>query len=281
MFSYGVLFTSFVFLCDVPVVYDDYSVAYRKAVDIECMLLILFAGDEDDSLGIRFFKNVLCDSSVKNDLSRYVVAKLSLNASVADSDGNRVLLLEHPSFSEMKRLEGLAIIDLDKESSYFGNVVSVFPFVNGNLYTVEQFKVILSLPRGSLTQRTLIYAVRIHPDRPASTDGEKDSILSREAEIHSEYQASIGVQGHHRVNERFDRIRRLMAEVGFAVREIREVCAESWPGQGLLESAIECVRCWRLSSGHWGAVKAFHPKYGYDMRRGKNGVWYATGIFVR
>ena len=60
-----------------------------------------------------------------------------------------------------------------------------------------------------------------------------------------------------------------------------EECAESWPGQGLLESAIECVRCWRLSSGHWAAVRAEHRCYGYDIKRGNNGIWYATGIFGR
>jgi len=50
---------------------------------------------------------------------------------------------------------------------------------------------------------------------------------------------------------------------------------------GLLAAAIECVRCWRLSSGHWGAVRESHPVYGYDMKRGDNGIWYATGIFGR
>jgi hypothetical protein len=59
------------------------------------------------------------------------------------------------------------------------------------------------------------------------------------------------------------------------------VCAESWPGENLVEAAIECVRCWRLSSGHWEAVRTQHTVYGYDMKRGSNDVWYATGIFGR
>ncbi len=58
----------------------------------------------------------------------------------------------------------------------------------------------------------------------------------------------------------------------------REVCAESWGGQHLVEAAIECVRCWRLSSGHWSAVCARSRFFGYDMKLGANGVWYATGI---
>ncbi|MCX7429404.1 MAG: hypothetical protein NTW96_27740, partial [Planctomycetia bacterium] len=58
----------------------------------------------------------------------------------------------------------------------------------------------------------------------------------------------------------------------------REVCAESWPGERLVEAAIECVRCWRLSSGHWNAVRSSQRVFGYDMKCGANGVWYATGI---
>jgi hypothetical protein len=125
-----------------------------------------------------------------------------------------------------------------------------------------------------LTQRTLIYAVRIHPERPASALGCPDDRLLVEAESHSQYQASIRLQGHHGWNVRFSRIAAVLG------RSPREVCAESWPGQNLIESAIECVRCWRLSSGHWSAVQARNRAFGYDMKLGGNGVWYATGIFA-
>jgi hypothetical protein len=39
------------------------------------------------------------------------------------------------------------------------------------------------------------------------------------------------------------------------------------------------VASWRQSSGHWRAVSGHHAAYGYDIRRGGNGIWYATGIF--
>ena len=39
--------------------------------------------------------------------------------------------------------------------------------------------VILDLPPGTLTQRTLIYAVRTHPERPASADGQPCLITGR------------------------------------------------------------------------------------------------------
>jgi hypothetical protein len=60
-----------------------------------------------------------------------------------------------------------------------------------------------------------------------------------------------------------------------------EVCAESWENQDLLDSCVDCVASWRQSSGHWNAVRSPQAAYGYDIRRGSNGIWYATGIFMK
>jgi hypothetical protein len=61
---------------------------------------------------------------------------------------------------------------------------------------------------------------------------------------------------------------------------VSEVCAESWPGQGMIDSCIDCVDSWRHSSGHWQGVSRRHRAFGYDIRRGRNGIWYGTGIFA-
>jgi hypothetical protein len=45
------------------------------------------------------------------------------------------------------------------------------------------------------------------------------------------------------------------------------------------DAAREMYRSWRLSSGHWSAVNGRCDYYGYAMRRGANGTWYACGIF--
>jgi hypothetical protein len=59
-----------------------------------------------------------------------------------------------------------------------------------------------------------------------------------------------------------------------------EIVAESWPGQGLTDACVDCVQSWRQSSGHWRNVRTPHGSYGYDIRQGANGIWYATGIFA-
>jgi hypothetical protein len=142
-------------------------------------------------------------------------------------------------------------------------------------YTPEQMEIIRNLPAGTPTQRALIYAIRTHPDAPASTNGTFDPVLACEADSHSLHQAMIQRQGHHNWDRRSRRINAALPSGLTAT----EVCAESWPGESLVEAATECVNSWRQSPGHWRAVSTACPVYGYDMKRGRNGIWYATGIF--
>ena len=203
--------------------------------------------------------------------------KEAINTSIG-SEGEKVALLKHKAFREMLGRPGVAIIDFASDSDRLnGSVVSTFPLTEELFYTPRRMSVILNLPFGTLTQRTLIYAVRIHRERPASTNGQIYSLLVDAAESHSKHQARIRLQGHHQWSSRFHRISAGLPN-GLAACE---VCAESWPGENLVEAAIECVHSWRLSQGHWSAVRAFHPIYGYDMKRGSNGIWYSTGIFGR
>lgn len=102
-------------------------------------------------------------------------------------------------------------------------------------------------------------------------------MLMREAAGHAAYQASLGMGGHHQWDERFHRINEQLPSGLLA----QEICAESWPGQRLVEAAVECVHSWRQSHGHWDAVRTQHPLFGYDMKRSSSGIWYATGIFGR
>ena len=203
------------------------------------------------------------------------VARLALDAHVETEHGT-VVVLKDAAFAEMLSRPGVAAIDFaHDEPAFAGCVVSVFPLTAAAWYGPKEMAVILDLPPGTLTQRTLIYAVRTHPEQPASALGQCDAHLLREAESHSENQARMQLQGHHSWETRFHRINAILRG-GLTAKE---VCAESWPGQGLVESAVECVRCWRCSSGHWAAVCGRHPVFGYDMKCGANGIWYATGIF--
>jgi len=254
--------------------HTDYGQALNEARGEGKMLLLHFY-DPSDRLSEGFEADTLKDPMIVSKLQDYVCAELPLDTKIT-IDGNESTLLEHNVFREMLGRPGVAILDFaDREAPYHGCVVSTFPLTEELSYPAERMAVILDLPPGTLTQRTLIYAVRIHPDRPSSTEGRIDANLVQEAESHSRYQARIHLQGHHHWSTRFHRINAKLP----AGLTACEVAAESWPGERLVEAAIECVRCWRFSAGHWSAVSAYHDFYGYDMKRGSNGIWYATGIF--
>ena len=261
---------------------NDYQNAVKQAIDQRAMLLIYFEGPKDCTYCRDFEAKSLSDSEVESRLQKFVCLRLPSNTEII-VDGKKLMLLRHAAFAEMLGRPGIAILDLtDKSSPQFHQVVSVLPFKNSRyLATTPSSKqsllTLLTLPKGSLTQRTMVYAVRMHPEAPASSQGTLDNALSSEAKSHSAYQATIGVQGHHNWDSRFQRINGKLPTGILA----QEVVAESWPGEGLVEACEDCVHSWRQSPGHWGAVRSRHPLFAFDIKRGRNGIWYATGIFGR
>jgi len=218
------------------------------------------------------------DASVRHQARKFVLVKLVADATIR-SGGKLVRLLEHPSFRAMHAHAGLAIIELtDKKRDTYGHLVSAFPFAPGKYYHFRSayLPVILNLPPGTITERTMIWAVRTHPEHPPSTQGKTDPTLMAAACKHCRYQARIGLQGHHHWGARFQRLRRLL---GWRYTPV-EVVAESWPGEDLLDSCIDCVDSWHHSPGHWRQVDRRHARYAYDIQRGSNGIWYGTGLFA-
>jgi len=254
---------------------SDYTEAKAEAEVAKRLLLVWFFDPTEDNR--RFADEVLADSEISQRIAELCVSvKVPLDATrVVDDQPQR--LLAHAAFHDLHGRPGLAIIDqTDSSSPHFGRVVSIYPLDKNDL-TAERMGVLLDLPPGSLTQRTLIFAVRTHRDRPASATSDMLPLLADESSQHAVHQASICLQGHHGWDQRFHSINARLPTGMVAY----EVCAESWPGQTLLDAAEECVDSWRQSSGHWNQVSRRAECYGYDMRRGANGVWYAAGIFAR
>jgi hypothetical protein len=256
----------------------DYAEAMRLAVAQRKALFVYLGYDQPGATREAFEKQSLADAAVRRKLADMVAVRLPLDATIS-VDGKKVRLLDHGSFAELAGGPGAAIVDLaHPDKPYYHHVVSALPLVAGKYYQFQpnHLAVMLDLPPGTITQRTLVFAVRIHPEAPASTLGQADNVLVQEAESHSNYQAQIRVQGHHHWNTRFQRLLGLLPRA----HNPREVCAESWPNEKLVDAAVDCVGCWRQSSGHWSAVSANQPLFGYDMQRGSNGIWYATGVFA-
>lgn len=255
--------------------HTDYAAAVRQAEVLGKILLIHFYDPSAENVNKAFQEKSLTDAKVNALLAKYVRVRLPLDATTT-SGGKQIELLKHPSFKEMLGRPGVAMIDyMHAGATYFGHVVSTFPFTQGHYYTAKRMQVLLDLPEGTLTQRTMIFAVRTHPEGPLSTEGDLNPVLATEAQSHSRHQATILNQGHHRWNTRFSRISARLNGSG-----AQEVVAESWPGETLVEACEECVNSWRQSPGHWSAVRGRHLSFGYDIKLGSNGIWYATGLFA-
>lgn len=248
--------------------HTDYGSGMRRAKKLRKDMVVYFHGGQDQ-LGPRLRSS----EKLKSRAAESVLVKIPVNTR-ATVGGEVIKLIDHSSFRELESKTGIAIVDFSSEK-YFGKVVSIYPLTYRQNYSPTRLLDLFGLPDASLTQRTIILAVRIHPENPASTHGRMSSYLADEAQSHSEHQASIQLQGHHNWDNRF---RRIVGNTGGS--SAQEVCAESWEGKGLFAAAIDCVHSWRQSSGHWGAVRRRHDLYGYDMKRGANGIWYATGIFA-
>jgi hypothetical protein len=263
----------------VPVVawQTDYAKAMELAKTQRKMLLVCFETPGKNAASTRFEREVQRNARLVKLLDRHVALRLPMDAKIM-VQGKETVLIQHPAYGELNHQQGVVILDFAHTGTEtYGHVVSVLPFGNSKYYRFrpDHLAVLLDLPAGTLTQRTMIFAVRIHPEAPASTLGEADRNLLTEARSHSRFQARLRSQGHHNWGGRFQRLSALLP----GGLRAQEVVAESWPGEGLVDACVDCVDSWRQSSGHWSAVRSRQPRFAYDIQRGSNGIWYATGLF--
>lgn len=209
----------------------DYSVAYRYAQATGRLLLV----------------SVGCDYPIEHR-SQHVACRLPAGWKDA----------RHESLKDLGG-SGIFIVDLTNQEHY-GQVVNILP---ASYCTPEHVTALYRLPRGSLTQRTLIWAVRVHPERPQSTDCEPGAELMSHAERHSKAQADRNRQYHN-------------LPVSIANSEI---VAESWEwNKSVVDAAIDLVHSWRQSPGHWRECSGRHARFGYGMCF--NGTkWFGCGVF--
>lgn len=107
--------------------------------------------------------------------------------------------------------------------------------------------------------------------------GKQHPTLQAAAEEHADFQAELGLQGHHYWGRRVQELSDALPECeGF-----KEICAGSWPWNTVEEAAIEMFNSWRQSDGHWQAANGPCDFYGYAMSfNSKKNIWYATGILA-
>lgn len=145
----------------------DYHAAIQIAKDNKQLVMLWFYDAKRVDENAKFASTVLADDKIQPLLANMSLVKLSTTATI-EEDGEETTLLKHSSFRELQGGPGLAMIDMrDAKQNYYGWVVSVYPFRRGAI-TVPKLMVLCDLPAGTLSQRTLIFAVRTHPAAPQS-----------------------------------------------------------------------------------------------------------------
>jgi hypothetical protein len=257
--------------------HTDYSEAYRQARDERKMLLILFRNEAHPRIADSYERDVLTKGELRESLSRVVRVVLPLDAvrPFRVPETPDLKMLDHSSFKYMYGRQGIAMIDLtDPDSELHGLVVSAHPFTPGMHYTVRGTKLVLNLPKGTVTQRALIYAVRLHPAAPVSTtDGQCDSYLCKQARNSSNLMMAYGSVGHHDWGTRQSEI---AAHKGKSAMEVAAMAGNT----GLIEAAIQVVDQWYGSPTHWQIMSAPASIFGYDLVHDSAGNWWGTGLFA-
>ncbi|MCI0642843.1 MAG: thioredoxin family protein [Gemmataceae bacterium] len=258
---------------------ETWQADYAKATDLAMKekkdLLIYFRdkGELDD-----VFEN----EDVQRKLKNFVCLRVPLDH---EFEGKK--LLSYAVLEDMQGKPGLAIVSYhDKKLPTYAAPVSIHPLTPSRYrwvpsYGVEQLKIILDLPAfATLGQRSMIYAIRVHPEVPQSVFSTCHPAFLEHAQAHSKLQASMQRQHHANLITVMSTLR-AKVEGGFGGAQ--EIVAESWGrfvgGENVLEAAFGCIDAWRHSSAHWGAVARRHSYFGYDIAQSASGTWYATGIF--
>ena len=228
---------------------DDYVDAMDRAKAEGKLMLIHFyrssdqrrkeAGQAADS--VANIERAFSSPAIGEKLGDFVLVKLPIDTAIS-VQRKPLKVLDHAAFSELHKGPGIAVIDFaHKNSEYFGYVVSVLPFTPGKYYRFQtsHLTALVNLPEGTLTQRSMILAVRIHPEHPASTVVPKTPFCFRKPRAIPIIRPKFMLLGHQGWGSRFQRIigkllgaarpraggssRRKLAEPGFdgLVRRLR------------------------------------------------------------
>ncbi len=238
--------------------HEDYFTAYKEAEREHKQLFIFFRDEQQGHVADSYEFNELTDEALEPGLRKMVLAVLPLDATIQNTQEQ---LLDHEAFVHQQHRQGIAVVDLvDSGSSLHGKVVSAHPFTEGRHMTSESTKLVLELPRGTITQRSLIYAARLNPYQPAGVKGKATNKLLDFAAGHCGTMCSWSSMHH--------------SSYGGA-----EIVANLGSGKTIVDTAKAAIAMWQGSPPHWGILTRQYRNFGLDMKRSASGHWYATGVF--
>ncbi len=267
--------------------HNDYLAAYVEASQEKRYLLMLFresiAGGEPLATTDTVFA-----PSIRPMLEQFSRVELPLNAAMPvlsskanDSQNGDLpnLLLKHRSFRHLGMQPGIAIVDLtDPTSTNHARVVSVLRLPGNGQFNDDDLMLALNLPKGSIGQRTLLFAIRSTVPDSSLSMREFSPTLIELAHRNSRYMAQAGQVGSFDEDTRNQRI---VQDFG-PQAELKELVFATDSETTIREAAFQAVTNWIETSESFDVLDAPVTAMGMDMfQNSESGRWFVTCFVVR
>lgn len=267
--------------------HNDYLAAYVEASQEKRYLLMLFrenvVGGEPLSSADKIFA-----PSMRPMLEQFSRVELPLNAAMPNLSGKNNdspqndlpnLLLKHRSFRHLGMQQGIAVVDLtDPASPNHARVVSVLPLPEGGQFNGDDLMLALNLPKGAISQRTLLFAIRSTVPDSSLSMREFSPALIELAHRNSRYMANAGQTGSF---DQENRQRKIEEKFG-PQAELKELVFATKSEATIHDAALQAVTSWISNSESFEILDSPATAMGMDMfQDSESGRWYVTCFVIR
>ena len=267
--------------------HSDYLAAYVEASQEKRYLLMLVrenvVGGEPLASADEIFA-----PSMRPMLEQFSRVELPLNAAMPNlsrNDNNSQqndlpnLLLKHRSFRHLGMRQGIAVVDLtDPASPNHARVVSVLPLPESGQFNGDDLMLALNLPKGAISQRTLLFAIRSTvPDSSLSMRKFSPALIEL-AHRNSRYMANAGQIGSFDQETRQQRIEEEFGQQA----ELRELVFATESEATIHDAALQAVTSWISNSKSFEILDSPATAMGMDMfQDSESGRWFVTCFVIR
>ena len=189
------------------------------------------------------------------------------------------LLLKHRSFRHLGTQPGIAVVDLTNRSSpNYARVVTVLPLPESGQFQNGSLTLALNLPKGTISQRTLLFAIRSTVPDSSLSMREFNSTLVELAHRNSRYMANSGQAGSFDQETHRQRIEQ---EFG-PQAELKQLVFATDSEATIHEAALQAVTSWIETSESFDVLDAPATEMGMDMFQNfESGQWFVTCFVIR
>jgi hypothetical protein len=267
--------------------HSDYLAAYVEASQEKRYLLMLFRETIVGGEPLATIDSVF-GPSMRPMLEQFSRVELPLNAAMpilsdktneAQKDELPNLLLKHRSFRHLGMQSGIAVVDLtDPTSPNHAQVVSVLRLPENGQFNDDGLMLALNLPKGAISQRTLLYAIRSTVPDSSLSMREFSPTLIELAHRNSRYMANAGRVG---IFDQETRQQRIEQDFG-SQAEVKQLVFATESESSIQDAALQAVTSWIGTSESFDILDAPAKAMGMDMfQNSESGRWFVTCFVIR